>query len=158
MDRVATDLARGHTHPAIQRLHTLIADHPSDLDLRRQLAAVYRSTGNLVEAGRWSYLDENADSGELTAFEQAFPPARRRAALRWPEQALPPTEFVRERLSALPSEQNAAARPPAHRPAFRPGQPRRTWPAMTRPRLAAATVVGALALVGVYAVLEWALA
>ena len=32
MDRVAHDLAKGHTHPAKQRLHSLIAAHPNDLE------------------------------------------------------------------------------------------------------------------------------
>jgi hypothetical protein len=163
MNRVATDLARGHTHPAIQRLHTLIADHPSDLDLRRQLAAVYRSTGDQIEAGRWSYLDENADLGELAAFERAFPPARRRAALRWPQRALPPTEFVRDRLSALADDLDAPATavPPARRSsvAVRQTEPRhRSWWMAPRPRVAVSTVVGALALVGLYAIVEWLLA
>lgn len=152
MDRVAADLARGHTQPAIQRLHTMIADHPADLDLRRQLAAIYRVTGDAVEAGRWSYLDEGADPAELAAFELAFPAGRRRAALRWPSGTLAPTEFVRDRLAALPDDQRqrpaTAQRPPAQ-PAGRAG----AGPVWVR--VSAATVVGALALVGVYAVVEW---
>src|SRR6476619_4815365 len=84
MERVANDLAKGHTHPAKQRLHSLITAHPNDLDLRRQLADVYRKTGDMVEAGRWSYLEESADPMEVLAFERAYPsPASRRAALRF---------------------------------------------------------------------------
>src|SRR5687768_262797 len=84
MDRVTTDLSRGHTYPAIQRMHSLVAAHPTDLDLRRRLAVIYRATGNAVEAGRWSYLDETAEPGELAAFEAVFPPHRRLDAIRWP--------------------------------------------------------------------------
>jgi hypothetical protein len=144
MDRVAADLARGHTHPAIQRLHSLIAAHPTDLDLRRRLAAVYRTIGNASEAGRWSYLDDNADPEEVSAFERSFPsPVHRRAALRWPLDALAPTEFAREQLDRLPVPEAAATS--ADRP---------LWTGL---RMAGACVIGALALVGFYAVVEWLL-
>ena len=73
LDRIAADLARGYTAPAIQRLSSLVHAHPTDLDLRRRLAAVHRMVGNPVEAGRWGYL--------LTD--------------------VPATEFARARLAAL---------------------------------------------------------
>lgn len=148
MDRVANDLAKGHTHPAKQRLHSLIQAHPTDLDLRRQLADIYRRIGNLAEAGRWSYLDENADLIEILAFERAYPSAAgRRAALRWPSDALAPTEFVRSRLAELPDV-------PA-------GMPLVTLPAHMRltiklnfARLVGAAVLCGLAAVGVFAIVE----
>jgi hypothetical protein len=71
--RVKNDLALGHTYTAIQRLRTLVAVDPDDLELHRLLAEVYRQTGNLVEAGRWSFLTENARPEELAAFEHAHP-------------------------------------------------------------------------------------
>lgn len=146
MDRVANDLAKGHTHPAKQRLHSLIAAHPNDLDLRRQLADVYRKTGDLVEAGRWSYLEESSDPVEILAFERAYPsPASRRAALRWPAEALAPTDWVRRKLAELPpapATQTPSA--PRMRMVFQ----------LSWARLTAAAVLGGLAIVGVYAIAE----
>ncbi|MBX6357656.1 MAG: hypothetical protein IRZ05_17610 [Micromonosporaceae bacterium] len=90
LERVAADLALGHTQPAIQRLSSLVAAHPTDLDLRRRLARLYRMVGNRIEAGRWNYLTPGADTGELAAFERAFPsPSRRLAELRWPQRPAP---------------------------------------------------------------------
>ena len=50
--RVDADLAHGLGHPAMQRLASLIAECPDDLDLRARRAGVNRQIGNLVEAGR----------------------------------------------------------------------------------------------------------
>lgn len=101
LERVAVDLSRGHTAPAIQRLSSLIHLDPTDLDLRRRLADVHRMVGNWVEAGRWSYLFVDADPLETSAFERAYPsPLRRLHALRWPGLAslapagLPPLTAV----------------------------------------------------------------
>ncbi len=69
--KVAADLRRGHYHPAMQRLASLTAAHPDDLDLRAQRAALYRQVGNLVEAGRWGFLTEDATPEEIAAFERA---------------------------------------------------------------------------------------
>jgi hypothetical protein len=111
LDRVAADLARGHTQPAIQRLASLVAAHPTDLDLRRRLAAVYRIVGNPIEAGRWSYLNADADPAEVAAFERAYPsPEHRLHRLHWPTQdGYAATEFARTRLAEL----SATARTPA---------------------------------------------
>src|SRR6185437_8057022 len=102
-DRVAIDLAGGRTQPAIQRLSSLVAHHPTDLDLRRRLAAVYRLIGNRIQAGRWSYLQQDADEAEVAAFERAYPSARRRlSALRWPASTrLAATAYARQRLDDL---------------------------------------------------------
>jgi hypothetical protein len=113
LDRVAADLAHGRTQPAIQRLSSLVSVHPTDLELRRRLAALHRMVGNRIEAGRWDYLTPGANSTETTAFERAFPSAGRRlAALRWPQWAIASwgtrgamgaaaTEYARSRLDAL---------------------------------------------------------
>lgn len=103
LDRVTADLAQGHTQPAIQRLSSLVAAHPTDLDLRRRLAGLHRMVGNRIEAGRWDYLTPGADGDEVAAFERAFPwPSRRLAALRWPQLAgLAATGYARERLESL---------------------------------------------------------
>ena len=73
--RVDSDLTRGHTHLATQRLASLIAAYPSDLALRARLAAVHRRTGNAAEAGRWGYLTEEVTEAETTAFTRAVRPA-----------------------------------------------------------------------------------
>lgn len=144
LDRVAADLAVGHTHPAIQRLASLVADHPTDLDLRSRLAAAYRSTGNSVEAGRWDYLSPLADPADLSAFERAFPrPAARLRELRWPPTGgHPATEFARQRLTAL-----LAAVPQAG-----PTGRRR---ATTTGLLLAGTLAALLAVVGAITVAQW---
>jgi hypothetical protein len=124
LDRVAADLSRGHTQPAIQRLGSLVAAHPTDLDLRRRLAALHRLVGNEVEAGRWSYLNADADPAEILAFERAYPsPVARLRELCWPAQeAHAATEFARDRIAALTAHQpadvqRATVSPPRGHPA-----------------------------------------
>lgn len=115
LDKVAVDLSHGHTQPAIQRLSSLVAAHPHDLDLRHRLAAVHRMTGNAVEAGRWDYLWPDTQPAETDAFERAYPsPQRRLSKLLWPGSAdLAPTEHARQRLAALAEAVAAEPRTPA---------------------------------------------
>ncbi|WP_155388671.1 DUF6584 family protein [Catellatospora paridis] len=147
MDRVTTDLSRGHTYPAIQRMHSLVAAHPTDLDLRRRLAAIYRATGNVVEAGRWSYLDEAAEPAELEAFEGRYPTHRRLDALRWPIGAPAPTDLSRVRLAPLLA---AAASAPSSKPNTHRGS--RLW---TAAAVAALVALSALVVVGARTALDW---
>lgn len=109
LDRVAADLARGSTHPAIQRLGSLVAAYPTDLDLRRRLAAVHRRVGNRIQAGRWDYLTIGADSRDTRAFERAFPSARARLRqVRWPHRASQAaTTYARRRLEKLIADAEA---------------------------------------------------
>lgn len=109
LDRVAADLARGSTHSAIQRLGSLVAAHPHDLDLRRRLAAAYRRVGNRIQAGRWDYLTLGADPAEIQAFERAYPSARARLRqLRWPHRpGEAATQYARDRLRRLVAEAEA---------------------------------------------------
>jgi hypothetical protein len=153
LDRVAADLSRGHTQPAIQRLGTLVAAHPTDLDLRRRLAAVHRLAGNHVEAGRWSYLNADADPAEILAFERAYPSAAARLReLCWPAQeGHAATEFARDRLAALTaSRRSTVDRPGPPVPAARP-RPR----VLLRFRLAALVVALPFALLGAVTVVQW---
>jgi hypothetical protein len=115
LDRVAADLARGTTHPAIQRLSSLVAAYPTDLDLRRRLAAVHRRVGNRIQAGRWDYLTIGADTRDTSAFERAFPSATARLrAVRWPYRAgQAATAYARARLEKLMAAA-AAERSTAH--------------------------------------------
>jgi hypothetical protein len=145
LDRVAADLARGHTTPAIQRLSSLVAAHPTDLDLRRRLSAAQRMVGNPVEAGRWGYLLPDTDVAETRAFERAYPsPARRLRALRWPPRGHAATEFARTRLAELGADRAPA--PTASR-----------TPRWLRDRrfLAGLIVAVPFAVLGVVTVVQW---
>lgn len=71
--RVAGDLSRGHTHPAMQRLATLVANFPEDFSIRARRAALNRQIGNHAEAGRWGFLTEEVTDPEIAAFERACP-------------------------------------------------------------------------------------
>ena len=153
--RVQDDLARGHTHAAIQRLRTLLANDPDDLAVRVTLARVYRSAGNLVEAGRWGYLSDDLRPQEAAAFARAHPsPWLRLRVLRFTGDpaALPPAALLRLR------ELTEQAR--------RSGAPARSLPdgVDTPPRgtavpclFVAATLVavGVLAAIGLYRALHW---
>jgi hypothetical protein len=138
LDRVAADLARGFTHPAIQRLSSLVATYPTDLDLRRRLAAVHRRVGNRIQAGRWDYLTIGADTEDTSAFERAFPSAANRLReVRWPHRAsLAATAYARTRLerlvAAAEAERAARAAGRTARRAARAGQRRRTGGARLR--------------------------
>ncbi|HEY8450723.1 MAG: DUF6584 family protein [Micromonosporaceae bacterium] len=115
LNRVAADLARGSTHRAIQRLSGLVAAYPTDLDLRRRLAAAYRRAGNRIQAGRWDYLTIGADRRDTAAFERAFPSAvARLRELHWPHHpAKAATAYARARLEKLVAAA-AAERSVAH--------------------------------------------
>jgi hypothetical protein len=143
LDRVDADLARGHTAPAIQRLSSLVAVHPTDLNLRRRLAAVHRMVGNRIEAGRWAYLHADADPAETAAFERAHPAAHRLREVRWPADGQAATEFARGRLVTLAS----GVRPT--RPKAAPRRPRRRLLAVA---IALATP---LAVLGAVTVVQW---
>jgi uncharacterized protein DUF6584 len=107
LERVERDLAAGHTHVAVQRLSSLLRNDPADLRLRDELASVHLRTGNLVEAGRWSYLSETADAAAVRAFERAIPDPRvRLTALRWPEQVTAPArlQMLEEECARLPRQ------------------------------------------------------
>lgn len=157
LDKVTVDLSQGHTQPAIQRLSSLVAIHPQDLDLRHRLAVVHRATGNRIEAGRWDYLTQDADPDEIQAFERAYPDAARRlAALRWQGPAKrAATEHARVRLDALVSAAAAQGAPTSDYEEFGGDEPR--WITFS---FAAAIVIGALgvlslAVLGVVTVAQW---
>jgi hypothetical protein len=155
--RVRDDLALGHTYLATQRLRTLLAVDPNDLEVYQLLASVYRQTGNLVEAGRWAFLTNDLRPEELAAFERAHSSAwLRLRMLRWsgdPERL--PSEEARNRLVELVANADAEGPPDRYRsPADR-----------TRSRIAlpclfvfvVLAVLGSLAGLGVYRVVGWLL-
>lgn len=82
--RVDADLEQGRVLPAINRLRGLVRERRERLDLRLRLAAVYRGQGELAQAGRWSFLAEDADAVELAEFERQFRTAAGRLrAIAW---------------------------------------------------------------------------
>ncbi|MET9673999.1 DUF6584 family protein [Streptomyces sp. NPDC006482] len=103
LDRVDADLAAGRVPMARQRLRGLVSSYPYDLTLRRRLAEVYRMYGDVAEAGRWMYLEEDRDADETAAFEQRYgSPGWRMKALAWrgPE-ALAASAFSEGQLAAV---------------------------------------------------------
>lgn len=112
LERVEGDLRRGHTYVAIQRLRTLVGNEPTDLDLRLRLAEVYLGTGNLVEAGRWSYLSPDRNPAAVLAFERATPdPRARLRRLHWPAEVLDQApEFASRTLTELEADSRVARR------------------------------------------------
>lgn len=101
--RVNADLDRGHTHLALQRLASLTAEYPDDLEIRARRAVLHRQVGNFPEAGRWGFLTEDVEPSEVAAFERAHrkPWARLHAFNLHadPTPALGP--LARERLARL---------------------------------------------------------
>lgn len=181
LDRVTADLARGYTHPAVQRLGSLVAAHPTDLDLRHRLAMVHRLVGNRIQAGRWDYLTAGASSSDTSSFERAFPSALARLReVRWPHlTSAAATEYARARLAALltaaAAERETAAAARRTRPARRPEARRpihdwirlwsqrasrlRSWvfgrPWRTVPIAVAAVATASFVVVGAATVLQW---
>lgn len=161
--RVKQDLAKGHTYVATQRLRTLIAVHPDDLELRELLASVYRQTGNLAEAGRWGYLGTTVTEEELAAFTRTTPdPWLRLRMLRWSgDEAILPTEAVRQRLRRLVEEARRSGHPSAREGPLTPVPGRwRTLRDSTVPCLfvlIALTGIGVLAVIGIIRAMEWLL-
>jgi hypothetical protein len=126
--RVKQDLVVGHTYLATQRLRTLISVDPQDTDVRLMLAAIYRQTGNLVEAGRWSFLTGHVLEAELTAFERANPsPWLRLRMLAWNGDPAALPEGARERLLSLVDEAERSGPPNRWFGSYRAPTPRGTF-------------------------------
>jgi hypothetical protein len=160
--RVKQDLALGHTYMATQRLRTLIAIDPADLDLRQMLATIYRQTGNLAEAGRWAFLTTDVTAEELSAFARANPdPWLRRRMLRWTgdESALP--DEARARLGELVVTARRSGPPTAYHGPLAPSRRRHRFIRGTAvPCLfvfIALVGLGSLAAIGVLRALNWIL-
>lgn len=159
--RVKQDLALGHTFLATQRLRTLIAVEPDDLELRRLLATVYRQTGNLPESGRWAFLTNELTRAELAAFERANPdPWLRRRILRWNgDESLLPDDTVRRRLRALDGAASRAGPPGAYRgrvsPSRRLGRSIRSSAIPCLFVLIVLGGLGSLAAIGLIRIVTW---
>jgi hypothetical protein len=154
--RVRADLAIGHTHIAIRRLRTLHAVIPEDLEVRGLLAAVYRSTGNLVEAGRWAFLTSDPRDHELTAFARANPdPWLRLRLLNFGGDPVGLSAAAAERLRTLADEAELSGPPARWAGSYQaPGRTR----GVGLPCLFTAIVVTAvavLAVIGVVRIVAW---
>jgi hypothetical protein len=121
------------------------------------LAGVYRQTGNLVEAGRWSFLADRMRPEELAAFERAHPsPWLRLRQLRYGGDPRALTPAARARLRALAEEAERAGPP-----AIWQGPPRVPLPeprGVTLPCLFVLLVLAvfaALTGIGVYRAVLW---
>jgi hypothetical protein len=160
--RVKQDLALGHTYSATQRLRTLVAIQPDDLELRDRLATVYRQTGNLVEAGRWAFLTDTLSQAELVAFERANPdPWLRLRMLRWDgDESVLPDHAARARLRELVAAADQAGPPSTYGgpvgPIRRPGRftDNATIPCLFV--LVVLGVLGLLAAIGLVRIIAWA--
>jgi hypothetical protein len=161
--RVKQDLAHGHTYLATQRLRTLVAIQPDDLEVRELLATVYRQTGNLAESGRWAFLTGEVTAAELAAFEHANPdPWLRLRMLRWSgDVAALPTDEIRTRLRALAEAARRAGPPSTYAGPLSPAlRHRRLFRGTTVPCLFVLVVLvglGSLATIGFLRALEWIL-
>lgn len=153
--RVKQDLALGHTFLATQRLRTLIAIEPDDLQLRDMLASVYRQTGNLAESGRWAFLTSDLSAAELAAFERANPdPWLRRRMLRWDGDAtLLPDHAARARLRALDAAASRAGPPTGYRDSRNRRGHSATIPCLFV--LIALGGLGSLAAIGLIRIITW---
>jgi hypothetical protein len=161
--RVKQDLALGHTYTAAQRLRTLVAIQPDDLELRDRLASVYRQTGNLVEAGRWGFLTSTLSQAELVAFERANPdPWLRLRMLRWDRAESDLPEAARARLRELAAAAERAGPPSLYGGPLTPARRRgRFTDNATIPCLFVLVVLGVLgvlAAIGVVRIITWAVA
>jgi hypothetical protein len=162
--RVKQDLALGHTYTATQRLRTLLAIQPNDLELRDRLATVYRQTGNLVEAGRWGFLTSQLSQAELVAFERANPdPWLRLRMLRWEGDGSDlPDAAARARLRELATAAERAGPPSSYGGPLRaPRRRSRFTDNATIPCLFVVVVLGILGLlaaIGVVRLITWVVA
>ncbi|MGB8650720.1 MAG: DUF6584 family protein [Mycobacteriales bacterium] len=99
--KIEEDFAAGRAALARQRLKGLVGSFPERLDLREQLAALYRHEGDLAQAGRWSFLADAPIREELEAFESVHKVDLSGAmrALKWPGgEAAAPSAAASERL------------------------------------------------------------
>jgi len=157
--RAREDLVQGHTEVAVRRLRAYLAGDPDNIEVRRVLAAIYRQTGNVVEAGRWGFLTTDARPAELAAFERANPsPFLRLQLLHFSADPGGLPAAARDRLRVLALQAERVGPPPDWRGYDEPIKPKRRSnrvPCLFV--LVALTVFAALAALGIYQVVMWAI-
>lgn len=154
--RVRADLAAGHTHMAIQRLRTLLATLPDDVEIRSLLASVYRQTGNPVEAGRWGFLTNDVRPAELVAYAKANPdPWQRLRLLHFAGDPGALSDQAADRLVQLAEEAQQSGPPTQWAGDYR--APSRshsaTWPCLFT--VIVLTAVTVLAGIGAVRIIAW---
>lgn len=159
--RVAVDLEQGHTYRATHRLRTYLANDPNHLEIRELLAEVYRQTGNLVEAGRWSYLSDELRPEELAAFEHANPsPWLRLRLLHFSADPAILPAAAQDRLRVLTVQAERLGPPPIWRGPVEPDDVPLPPSGTAVPCLFVAIVLvvfGALVGIGLYRAVMWAI-
>jgi Family of unknown function (DUF6584) len=158
--QVKRDLAAGQTYLATQRLRTLVATHPDDLEIYRLLASVYRQTGNLAEAGRWGFLTDEVRPAELEAFARVHAnPWSRLRLLRWSgDPATLADDAVRDRLATLVDEAEKSGPPEIWAGAYRAPARGRGSIIPCLFTVTVLTIVVMLAAIGAFRALQWILA
>jgi len=158
--QVKRDLAGGQTYLATQRLRTLVATHPDDLEVYRLLAAVYRQTGNLAEAGRWGFLTGEVRPAELEAFARVHAnPWSRLRLLRWSgDPGTLSDDAVRNRLAVLVEEAEASGPPEIWTGSYHAPRKSRGSAIPCLFTAVALTVLAALAAIGALRALHWIVA
>lgn len=151
------DLAAGQTYLATQRLRTLAASHPDDLDIYRLLASIYRQTGNLAEAGRWGFLTTEVRPLELEAFARVHAnPWSRLRLLRWTgDPATLADDTIRHRLAVLVDEAEASGPPEIWAGSYRAPSKTRGSVIPCLFTAVALIAVAALAAIGAWRALSW---
>jgi len=133
LTEVEDDLAHGDHASARRRLREALITRPHRMDLRRRLAEVYRMLGDLPQAGRWGFLEDDAPADEIQAFRTACGDGASLMleALAWgedddgeEEDEGQITATAWERIAELRRADSAARRNDgSHRHRDRPGQP-----------------------------------
>ena len=129
---VEDDLAHSDHASARRRLREALVTRPHRLDLRLRLAAVYRTIGDLPQAGRWGFFDEYAPAEEIQAFRTACgdDAALMLEALAWGEDdegeeddEAQVTATAWERIAELRRSVAATRKSEGHHHRHRPGVP-----------------------------------
>lgn len=83
--RARADIERGDVGMARRRLTSLSAARPADFEVRRALRDACRAGRDPAEAGRWGFVLEDAEEGELEAFRRSrgHHPRELARAIRW---------------------------------------------------------------------------
>jgi hypothetical protein len=141
---------------AIQRLRTLLATLPDDVEVRSLLASVYRQTRNLVEAGRWGFLTDDVRPIELVAYAKANPdPWQRLRLLQFSGDPVGLPDAAAERLVDLADEAQRSGPPTQWAGDYRAPTRSRgaTWPCLFTTIVL--SVVTVLAAFGALRILDW---
>lgn len=120
------------------------------------LAAVYRQTGNLVEAGRWGFLTDDVRPEEIAAYHKAnSDPWQRLRLLHFAGDPAVLPDAAEERLAGLAQEAQASGPPTQWSGGYRPPSQSHsaTLPCLFTVIVLSAVIV--LAGIGALKILDW---